>query len=56
MTLSTLGDTQDFHDFIDAYRRQYPDDVLTVQQPLSAPIRTSPPWSTPSPPKAAIRC
>ena len=36
MTLSTLGDTQDFHDFIDAYRRQYPDDVLTVRQSLSA--------------------
>src|SRR3989344_3212380 len=36
MTLSTLGDAQDFHVFLDAYRRQYPDDVLTVRQSLSA--------------------
>ncbi|MDL5593760.1 UbiD family decarboxylase [Bacillus subtilis] len=36
MTRSTLGDSQDFHVFIDAYRRQYPDDVLTITQPLSA--------------------
>jgi len=36
MTRSTLGDSQDFHVFIDAYRREYPDDVLTVSQPISA--------------------
>ncbi|WP_332768821.1 UbiD family decarboxylase [Pseudomonas koreensis] len=36
MTRSTLGDSQDFHVFLDAYRREYPDDVLTVSQPISA--------------------
>lgn len=36
MSRSTLGDSQDFHVFIDAYRREYPDDVLTVSQPISA--------------------
>lgn len=33
MTVSTLGDTQDFHVFIDAYRRLFPDDVLTIHDP-----------------------
>jgi UbiD family decarboxylase len=36
MTRSTLGDSQDFHVFIDAYHREYPDDVLTVTQAISA--------------------
>ena len=36
MSLYTLGQTQDFHDFIDAYRRQFPDDVLSIDAPLSA--------------------
>ena len=34
MSLSTLGETQDFHDFISAYRQQFPDDVLTISDML----------------------
>lgn len=56
MSLYTLGQTQDFHDFIDAYRRQFPDDVLSIDAPLSRPTRTSPPWSTRWPSRAATPC
>lgn len=36
MLISPLGETQDFHDFAIQYRQLYPDDVLTIETPLSS--------------------
>lgn len=36
MFISPLGETQDFHDFAIQYRQMYPDDVLTIDEPLSS--------------------
>ena len=36
MADTLFRDTQDFHRFALAYREQFPDDVLTLSQPLSA--------------------
>lgn len=36
MSAHDFSQSQDFHDFINAYRRLYPDDVLCVDEPLSA--------------------
>lgn len=36
MPRNELTNSQDFHDFINAYRRLYPDDVLTVSETISA--------------------
>ncbi|TCP15228.1 UbiD family decarboxylase [Crenobacter luteus] len=36
MALTPFGETQDFHDFALQYRQRFPDDVLTVTEPLSA--------------------
>ncbi|AOE83435.1 UbiD family decarboxylase [Pseudomonas sp. TCU-HL1] len=36
MVFTVLGETQDFHDFANTYRRLYPDDVLTISETLSA--------------------
>ncbi|GGO85583.1 decarboxylase UbiD [Marinobacterium nitratireducens] len=36
MANTLFGESQDFHDFATEYRRQHPDDVLTVETPLSA--------------------
>jgi len=34
--LHELAGTQDFHAFVSTYRDLFPDDVLTIRQPLSA--------------------
>lgn len=36
MAITPFGETQDFHDFATAYNRLYPDDVLTINEALSA--------------------
>ena len=36
MASSLFAEQQDFHHFANAYRERFPDDVLTLAQPLSA--------------------